>query len=301
MAHQPEKAGRAVAGVGRLARSWDLTKTSWRVLMQDKELLWMPVLSFLASVLAVAAISGVGFLSGVWPEVTAEDGSVRPASALLAFAMYIALAFVALFFNAATVAGASERLAGGDPTVGSALRAASRKAGKLFLWSIVVATVNVILQAIRERSGFLGQILTSIAGTAWNLATYFMVPILLFEDKGVGASLKRSGGLFKRTWGETVVGDYGIGMAGFIATLVVVVVGIMLVMLLSGLGAFGTLLGIALLVLGVVVVAAVFSTLAGVYKAAIYRYATSGQEAGGFTHEQLGGAFHPKGQTPNYW
>jgi hypothetical protein len=281
-----------VAAVGRFARSWDLTKTSWRVLMQDKELLWMPVLSFLASLMAVAAISGVGFVSGVWPEVTAEDGSVRPASALLAFAMYIALAFVALFFNAATVAGASERLAGGDPTVGSA---------KLFLWSIVVATVNVILQAIRERSGFLGQILTSIAGTAWNLATYFMVPILLFEDKGVGASLKRSGGLFKRTWGETVVGDYGIGLAGFAATILVVVVGVLLIMLLSALGTFGTLLGIALLVLGVIIVAAVFSTLAGVYKAAIYRYAASGQEAGGFTHQQLGGAFHPKGQTPNYW
>ena len=278
--------------MGRFARSWSLFKTSLGVIRQDRELLWMPVLSFLASLVAVLAIAGVGVVGGLWPEVTDAE---KPMAFLLAFAMYIVLAFVALFFNAATVAGATERLAGGDPTVGSALRAASRKAGKIFLWSVVVATVNVILQAIRERSGLLGNILAGIAGLAWNLATFFMVPVLLFEDKGIGNSVRQSGSLFKKTWGESVAGEVGVGFVGGVITLLVVIVGVLLTLLLSGLGMAGFWIGLELTILAVIFVSVLFATVSGVYKAALYRYATTGQVSGGFAANELGGAFHPKG------
>ncbi|MEK6974749.1 MAG: DUF6159 family protein [Candidatus Thermoplasmatota archaeon] len=277
--------------MGRFARSWDLTKTSFKVVRQDKELLWMPVLSALASLIAIAAIAGVGIGTGLWPQTENPDGSANYAGAALAFLLYIALAFVSLFFNAAVVAAANERLGGGDPTVGSALRAAAGKAGKLFLWAIVVATVNVLLQAIRERSGIVGQILTSLAGTAWNLATYFMVPVLLFDDKAIGSSLKRSGGLFKQTWGETVIGQGGLGLAGFVVGLVVVLVGFALLFLLSPLGIVGIVAAIAIAGLALVATIALFSVLEGVYKAALYRYATTQQVAPGFTSDQVGGAF----------
>jgi hypothetical protein len=278
--------------MGRFARSWDLAKTSLSVVKQDKELLWMPVLSGLASIVTVMAIAGVGLGSGVWPQTENPDGSANLPGFLLAFVLYILLAFVTLFFNAAVVAGASERLRGGDPTVGSSLKAAWAKAGRLFLWAIAVATVNVILQAIRERSGFLGQMLSSVAGIAWNLATFLMVPVLLFEQQSIGGSLKRSGGLFKQTWGETVLGHGGLGLAGTLCTFAAIAVGVLALMLLSPLGMVGTVVGVAILVVGVVGVVALFSVLEGVYKAALYRYATSGQPAG-FSSEQLGGAFTP--------
>ncbi|HJQ93229.1 MAG TPA: DUF6159 family protein [Candidatus Thermoplasmatota archaeon] len=280
--------------MGRFARSWDLFKTSLSVVLQDKELLWMPVLSALASIVAVLAVTGVGLGSGLWPQTTNPDGTTNYAGAALAFVLYILLAFVTLFFNAAVVAGATERLKGGDPTMGSALGAAWKKAGRLFLWSIVVATVNVILQAIRERSGALGRILASLGGIAWNLATFFMVPVLIFEDDGLGRSVKRSAGLFKQTWGETVIGQAGLGLAGMVFTVAAVLVGLLVLFLLAPLGVVGLVTGIAVLVLGVVLVAALFSVLDGVYKAALYRYATTGVAAGGFQPGQLGGAFAQK-------
>jgi hypothetical protein len=280
--------------MGRFARSWDLFKTSLSVVRQDKELLWMPVLSALASLVAVLAITGVGIGSGLWPQTTNADGTTNYAGAGLAFLLYILLAFVTLFFNAAVVAGATERLKGGDPTMGSALGAAWRKAGRIFLWSIVVATVNVILQAIRERSGMLGRMLAGFAGMAWNLATFFMVPILLFEGDGIGASVKRSGSLFRKTWGETVIGSAGLGLAGMAFGFLALAVGLLALFLLAPLGIAGLVAGLAVLVLGIVLVAALFSVLDGVYKAALYRYATTGVAAGGFQPEQLGGAFAPK-------
>ena len=39
----------------------------------------------------------------------------------------------------------------------------------------------------------------------------------------------------------------------------------------------------------------VFSAaLSGVFRTALYRYAMLGEEFGGFTHEQIAGAFRPK-------
>jgi hypothetical protein len=280
--------------MGRFARSWDLFKTSLSVVKQDKELLWMPVLSALASIVTVLAIAGVGLGSGVWPQTQNADGSANIPGALLAFTLYILLAFVGLFFNAAVVAAASERLNGGDPTLGSALRAAWAKKGKIFLWSIVVATVNVILQAVRERAGALGRILASVGGIAWNLATFFMVPVLLFEDVGVGPSVKRAAGLFKKTWGETVLGQGGLGLASMVFTFAALFLGIAVLMLLSPLGIAGVAIGVTVLVLGLIAVAALFAVLGGVYKAALYRYATTGQVGAGFRPDQLAAAFTPK-------
>ena len=280
--------------MGRFARSWDLMKASLKVVRQDKELLWMPVLSTLSSIITVAAITGVGLGAGVWPQTQTADGQANIPGIALAFVLYILLAFVTLFFNAAVVAGANERLAGGDPTVGSALRAAWRRAGRIFLWAMVVATVNVILQAIRERAGALGHVLAGIAGIAWNLATYFMVPVLLFDDKAIGASLKRSGGLFKQTWGETVIGQGGLGLAGFALGLAAVVVGLLAFFLLSALGVVGFVAGIVVLAVLVLGTAAFISVLEGVYKAALFRYATTQQVPPGFDAQQLGGAFAPR-------
>ena len=279
--------------MGRFARSWDLAKTSLSVVRQDKELLWMPVISALVSLVAVAAVAGVGFASHLWPHTTNPDGTANVPGFLLAFVLYIILAFVALFFNAAVVAGASERLKGGDPTVGSALRAASAKAGRLFAWAVAVATVNVILQAVRERSGFLGRLLAGLAGMAWNLATFFMVPILLFEDAPLAASVKRSGSLFRQTWGESVLGQGGLGLAGTACGFVAFLVGLLAIAMLSPLGVAGFVLGLAIFLVGMLGVTALFSVLDGVYKAALYRYATTGQVAG-FSPQQLGGAFTPK-------
>lgn len=280
--------------MGRFARSWDLFKTSLSVVRQDKELLWMPVLSALASVVAVLAVTGVGLGSGVWPQTTNPDGTANLPGAGLAFVLYVLLAFVTLFFNAAVVAGATERLKGGDPTLSSALGAAWRKAGRLFVWSLVVATVNVILQAIRERSGALGRMLASVGGMAWNLATFFMVPVLLFEAEGMGSSVKRSAGLFRKTWGETVIGSAGLGLAGLAFGFGAVLLGLLALFLLAPLGVAGVVAGVGVLVLGVILVAALFAVLDGVYKAALYRYATAGVAGGGFRADQLGSAFAPK-------
>ncbi len=44
--------------------------------------------------------------------------------------------------------------------------------------ALVLTTVNLVLQALRERTGPLGGILLGAASVAWGLATFLVVPIV---------------------------------------------------------------------------------------------------------------------------
>ncbi len=280
--------------MGRLARSWDLFKTSFSVIKQDKELLWMPVLSFVASILAIGGVIGIGFTAGLFAFATQSEAAIEGSFYVVSFILYILLAFVQVYFHAATVAGANERLAGGDPTVGSCLAAANKHIGRLFLWSIVVATVNIVLQIIRERSPAIGRIIAGILGTAWNLATYFVVPILIFEHHGIGASLKGSGGYFKKTWGESIAGEVGIGFIGGVVSFLIIIVTLLLAFAgFSMAGVIGGLIAIGVGVLALIVSSIIFTVAAAVYKTALYRYASQGEAGGPFEANTLAAQWRP--------
>ncbi len=280
--------------MGRFGHSWSLFKTSFGVIKQDKELLVLPIMSFIASLVAIGGVVGVGFLAGIFPTVTTEDGSIDPVAAALGFSSYILLAFVQVYFHAATVAGANERLGGGDPTLGSALGKANKHIGRLFLWSLVVATVNIILQAVRERSPALMRFVIGLVGTAWNLATYFVVPILLFEDKGIGGGLKGSGSYFKKTWGETIAGEVGIGFAAGVITILLLIGGALTSFaLFTVLGIPGLIAGIGVTVLAIVISSIIFSVASAVYKTALYRFASGAGASGPFDAQMLGAQWHP--------
>lgn len=240
----------------------------------------MPVLSFIASLMVMLSVAALTL--GLTPDVFGEGGSWSPVNTVISLAAYLGMAFVGVYFHAAVVSAAHERLEGGDPTLGSAFRAANKHLGKLFVWSLMVATVNLILQALRERGGMAGQIAASLGGAAWNLATFFVVPQLLFTEDGVGSSLKASGRLFKQRWGETVAGHFGLGLAFGAMTVVWVLGGVFLSIALSSVaGVYGLFAGIAITVLGAIFIALLGSVLSAVYKVALYRYAR-GQDAGPF-------------------
>src|SRR5262245_6262883 len=172
--------------MGRIGRSFALVGQSYRVLMHDKELMVLPLLSGVC-IIAVSASFFFGF--GV---TTDEIRSKNPALYVPLFLMYVATYGIGIFFQAAVIAGATERLRGGDPTVGSALAAAARRIGPILMWALIAATVGTLLRVLRDRAGFVGKIAAAIAGAAWSLATFFVVPVLVLEDLSIGESFRRS-------------------------------------------------------------------------------------------------------------
>ncbi len=260
--------------MGRIGSGWQLTKTSLRVLRKDKELLLFPLISGLTLILLLAAfIGGMFFAVGF---DAAFGGSATWLSAVLFVAYYIVAFFVGLFFNAAIIGAATIRLNGGNPTLGDGLRIARENARRIFVWAVFAATVAMILRAVQERLGFLGKIVIGLVGVAWSLATYFVVPILIYEKLGPWAAVKRSAHLFKSTWGETLVGGFSmgaifvlLGLAGLLAPILGFVAG----------GVLGLLAGIVVLVVYWIILALVASAASSILIAALYRYATTGKVA----------------------
>lgn len=270
--------------MGRIGRSFRLMKESYRVLMRDKELLVLPVIS---GVLILIVILSFAIPLGVFRgDVDTDESGVTYALVLLAF--YVVTYTISIFFQAAIIAGATERLEGGDPTVGSALRAAGRRFGSILVWGIIAGTVGMILKAIQERSELVGKIVAGLIGAAWSLATFFVVPVLVLEGVSVGSAFSRSWSLFKKTWGETVTGQVGLGLASFLFLLPVLVVCGLLCY--AGLWVVGIVVG----VLGVALIIVFFSALQAVFVAALFRYATTGESPEGFDADIVAGAFRPK-------
>jgi len=273
--------------MGRISNTIALAKVSWRVLRKDRELLVIPVLSFLASIAALALI---------WlPTLSAVDASglagesEDPGAILLVVGVItaMALSIVSVFFNGALVAGAYERLSGGDPTVRSALgRAVSRLPG-LLPWAILTGTVGLVLQAARERAGWLGRFVVNMVGMAWETATFLVVPAVVIDNHGAVSGLKASASLLKRTWGENIAARVGFGLLGIIAIIPAVVV----VAAAGALGGAALILGILVAVPYVALLVVVLTALNAVFQTALYLYATTGSVPTGFADSNLQASF----------
>ncbi len=278
--------------MSRIRNSIALAKASWQVLKADKELLLLPLISMSATAVPLALFSML-FLTGGFdafpllpshlaltlffmPDLT---GGFEGASILLLVVMYFVLAYITLFFNAALVSAAHQRLEGGDPTVGSALRGAASRAGRILPWAFISAVVSTILKTIEEQAGSPGSIVITMVGVAWSVVTFLVLPIIVIEGKGAMEAIKGSVDLFRRTWGENLGARVGLNIVGYLAF----VPGgtLLLVAIVSGDATVtGWSLGLGLLwILAVIVV---MSALSGIFQTALYHFAVDGQAPSGY-------------------
>ena len=278
----------------RFSRSWSLVKASAHVLWQDKELLLFPLISAGALLVVMACFAlpvlGLGALDGL-----KGGGQVSTAMYVVAFLFYFSQYFVIFFFNAALVGAAMIRLDGGDPTVKDGLRIATSKIGVIAGYAAIAATVGMILRIIQERVGFIGKMIVGLLGVGWTIATYMVVPVLVHRDVGPVEAIKESAYLLKETWGENVIGQAGLGLAfGFIFFGVMVAGAFVIFVAVLTHSAWMIGFAVVMALLAVAVTALIQAALAGIYAAALYRYATTGEGTTGFAAEEMKLAFAPR-------
>ena len=273
----------------RMARGWQLSKQSLRVLMLDKELLVFPLISAIAAMLIAATFIVPLFTTGYIETLDSGEGApTDPLVYVWAFTFYFANYFVVVFFNTAIVSCALERLRGGDPTVGSGLRGATSLLPQVLAWVLLAATVGFLLRMLEERFEGLGRFVIGLVGVAWSVATYFVVPVLVAERVGPFAALKRSGQVLRKTWGEALVSNFGIGLMVFLAALVAIIPAALGIMVGNPV-AVGV--GIAVTVISFGLIMAGSAALNAILVTALYEYASTGVAPAGFDESTLRGAF----------
>jgi len=276
----------------RIRRSWELVKSSWSVLRADKELLLYPVASGIVTFVAVALVFLVWFGSGGLDRW--NDETLGILDLVLAFIFYFITSTVVVFFNSALIAAANIRLDGGDPTLSDGFRIALSHLPAILGWAAIAATIGLVLQALRERGGAAGAIVSLIGNMAWSLITFLVVPILVVEGVGPIEAIKRSASLLRKTWGEQIVGSFSIGLVVGLAFLALAVVGGIIVFALFSLVDVLGALALVALVAALVLLALIGSALSGIFNVALYRYAV-GKDAGRFfADDVLAGAFRAK-------
>jgi len=268
--------------VNSFERAWELVGQSFAVLRKDKKLILFPILSAL-STLAIAAAYVVPLFSLHIVSQYIHGGGVAPATYAWLFLWYCSNYFAMIFFNCALASCAQTRFSGGEPTLGGGVGRAAERLGSILMWAIVSATVGVILRIIEQRSRALGRIVSSLIGIAWAVATYFIVPVLVLEDRDVFSSIRRSSELLRKTWGEGISAGLGFGLPQFLLS----IPGILLIVL----GGRIHPAAIAIGVLYMLLVTVLMSAVRGVFTVALYRFATQGEAPAGFSPVVLNGAF----------
>ena len=279
---------------GKFARSWNLMKASAAVLRSDKALMMFPLLSGLCCLLVAASfLIPIGVAAAGMEHVSRERLPLGWYVALFAF--YLVQYFVIIFFNTALAGAALQRLRGEETSLAAGFAIAKSRVGAIFGYALIAATVGLFLRALQERLGFVGRIVAGLLGLAWTVATFLVVPVLASEGTGPVVAVKRSVELLKRTWGENLIGNAGLGVVFGLLTFVAVLVAAALVV-----GAIATqsmpliVAAIAVAVVGLTLLALVQASLQGIYAAALYQYAEEGKVGLGFDQALLEQAFRPK-------
>ena len=269
----------------RFQRSWELTKLSAAALSKDKVLMLFPLMSGAATILVTISFFVPLFLNGSVKDLERHQGS--PLTYLWLLLFYFCSYFVTIYFNCALMASANMALAGGRATLGAGFAIANQRLGKIISWALLATTIGMILRTLEERVGLLGKIIIVLLGAAWSILTYFIVPVIVFEDQGVFDGVRRSAELVKKTWGENVgkaLTFSAFTLLGMLAIVPLTVVGIMI----------HPLVGILLMVVSITLLLTAVTAMDGIFKVALYRYAWMGAVSEGFSQDLIQSAFQEK-------
>ncbi len=273
--------------------------------MLDKELLTLPLIGFAASLLflvpsiALFVINPAHLLYHSLVNDSANNWQLSPLGYIFAILMLIMQAIISAVTAGAITHGAIERFKGNDPTVKTSISAALHRAGSLTGFTIFSFTIGFIISEIANRIPFLGgKIVMWLAGSAWNIASFFAIPAIISSDVPLGPirATKQSTAIIKKVWGESLIISVGIGLVallGFLGYFVVagLVVGVSAGV--TGSGIVGGILG-GIAFLGLLAGIILVSVLQTYVKASAYYYATTGISPIAFDSQLLRQAFTAK-------
>jgi hypothetical protein len=287
----------------RIGRGWAMAKASWAVVKLHPKLLLLPIFSGLAFLALMAAIGASVFAGSKSDYVRHLTDTVRhdePVVYAAFFAFYFACTFIIVFFNSALVFCALESFAGKAPSLRKGLATAAGRLPQILAWAFVAATVGLILNALqsflKDKLGFLGALLGGLGEVAWSVVTYFVVPVLVVDGVGPIEAVKRSSGILRRTWGEAVGGEGGLGAISLLFLLPVILVIGLVAAAGRGLNADAATVAVlaAIIVPYVLAHTVVFAALGTIFRTGTYIYATTGKAPSSMDPELLQAAFRKK-------
>jgi hypothetical protein len=253
--------------IDRLSNGWTITVNSFKVLKENKELIIFPILSGISMMLIMGSFVTILLAGAGWNfEYIQEPGTVM--SYVIMFLYYLVNYFIVVFFNTALVHCTRLYFRGEEVSIAKGLQFSMSRIGAIFYWAVFAATVGTILRIIQENVGWLGKIITGIIGIVWSITTFFVVPVIAYENLGPIGAFKRSTQLMKEKWGESLGATFSFALIQFFAA---ILVALPLFFIGSLIHVFA---GVFLAVLGILLLSAVMSATKMIFVSAVYHNIT---------------------------
>ncbi|NBC17800.1 MAG: hypothetical protein GVY18_10850 [Bacteroidetes bacterium] len=277
-----------------LQHTWDLMGSAWDVLRDTPSLILFPILSGLAC--GGVLIVGYSFGNESIQLFLDRPGDMGVLDYAVLFVLLFGLYFVGTFFNVALIGTAVLHMIGQPVTVGEGFRIAGRRVPQIAGWAVMQAAVGVLLQVLEDRSGSKGgRMIADLAGVAWSIVTFMVVPVLVVEHRGPVDALKESAKILKETWGRQLAGNMSFAAVEGVLIFVLGGAVVLLGVLIGGMAAIVT----SLVVAGIlaVMILIVVTALRSIFQGALYLYARHGRHISAFTRRELVDAFSGHGGT----
>ncbi len=193
---------------GRIARGARLSSEAFAVISKDRGLLTLALGAMLTDLLI-----GGAFLGGALTLAGHADRRLYVLVAIL-LASY-PLTVVGTFFNVALQSTVARRWTGEPASVMDGVRVARSRMRVIVMWSVIAATVGSVMSLAERFNHFawLERLLAYLAGAAWSVATFFVIPALAADGVGPREALRRSVRTVRERWAESMTGTVAIGGA----------------------------------------------------------------------------------------
>jgi len=195
---------------------------SFSILKKNKQLIIFPILSGV-SLLLIMGIFVLGIMGVAGWDVQYINTDNRVLNYAILFGFYFVNYFIVVFFNMALIHCSKLYFDGEEVTVSKGLQFSASRIGVILSWAFFAATIGTILKIIQENTGTIGKIITGLLGIVWGIATFFVVPVIAYENAGPVTAFKRSSQLMKEKWGESLGATFSLGLIQMIVFLLAAV------------------------------------------------------------------------------
>lgn len=254
--------------IDRIVDGIEVIRDGLAILAERPILLVYPLLGGVVGSLWI--VLGIGVGAAAVLGMGLSGGQTLAFVGIVLLGTYIAFAYTNVLFTAALIHEVRDYSQGVDLDLRAGLDAALANWSTLLLWTLVSWTVGAVIRhRRRDTGGFADRILDEGAEAGWTAATFFVVPVILFENADWRTVAGKTADRLTDSWAEILGAVVGLRIVAYVISLV----GGGIVSLFSVLfiwDTLGTIVGTVVAAPVVVLGVLVNLTLQGVVKGVMY-------------------------------
>lgn len=251
----------------KVSNGWQIAMNSFKVLQANKQLIVFPILSGFSLLLVTASFFMAALSKSGW-DVNAIGDYNKVTQYSLLFLFYFVNYFVVVFFNIALMHCTRLYFKGHNVNLRDGLNYSISRIWAILSWALFAATVGTLLRIAQENMGKIGKIIIGLVGIVWNVATFFVVPVIAYEKGSALKAFKRSSQLMKENWGVKIGASFSFYLLQLLGILVALIFAAVMYVTIHPVA------GIITAALGIAIVLAVISAAQSIFVSAVYHNVT---------------------------